>query len=74
MKIYRVPQEKIKEFPIFRKQLKMKEEMIIPDAQTVNAQATEIPDMVVTENDIKKTIDELSQSSAAGPDGFQQYS
>ena len=49
-------------------------EPISPDAQTFNTQSIEIPDMVVTGNDIKKAIDELSPSSAAGPDGFQQYS
>ena len=41
-----------------------------PDAQAFNTQTNEIPDMVVTETDIVKAINELSPSSAAGPDGF----
>ena len=40
-----------------------------PDGQACNA-PTEISAMVVTENDIMKAINELSPSSAAGPDGF----
>ena len=45
-------------------------EPISPDAQDFNAEVNEIPEMIVTENDIMKAINELSPSSAAGPDGF----
>ena len=36
----------------------------------MNAEANEITETIVTENDIIKAINELSPSSAAGPDGF----
>ena len=45
-------------------------EPISPDAQDFNAEANEITETIVTENDIMKAINELSPSSAAGPDGF----
>ena len=45
-------------------------EPISPDAQDFNAEANEITEMIVTESDIMKAINELSPSSAAGPDGF----
>ncbi|MEM6738267.1 MAG: reverse transcriptase family protein, partial [Bacteroidota bacterium] len=41
-----------------------------PDAQTFDPGETKISEMVVTEEDIIKAINELSPSSAAGPDGF----
>ena len=44
-------------------------EPISPDTQTFNAQVIEIPDMIVTENDIQKAIDELSPSGPAAEDG-----
>ena len=45
-------------------------EPISPDDRAFDTLEIEIPEMVVSEDDIKKAIDELSPSSAAGPDGF----
>ena len=50
--------------------VKVFSEPISLDDQAFNIPAIKISEMVVTENDIKKVIDELSPSSAAGPEGF----